>query len=92
MMPATDLADLADRRLRLARCAALVAALSLAAAPGGAQRDLAIADFFALPELSSPQVSRPAHVRYAFASNPQATLYNQEGLPAVPFRTDREKK
>lgn len=41
--------------------------------------------------VSSKQVTRPTAVRYAFASNPQATLYNREGLPAVPFRTDAAK-
>lgn len=34
-------------------------------------------------------VSRPIAVRYAWADNPEdANLYNQEGLPASPFRTD----
>jgi sialate O-acetylesterase len=28
-------------------------------------------------------------VRYAWADNPDANLYNKEGLPAVPFRTDK---
>ena len=41
--------------------------------------------------VSSKAVPSPMFVRYAFASNPQATLYNQEGLPALPFRTDRKK-
>jgi sialate O-acetylesterase len=27
-------------------------------------------------------------VRYAWQSNPIATLFNGAGLPAVPFRTD----
>jgi sialate O-acetylesterase len=27
-------------------------------------------------------------VRYAWANNPVANLYNSAGLPAVPFRTD----
>jgi len=31
----------------------------------------------------------PAYVRYAWADNPEfANLYNKEGLPASPFRTD----
>ncbi|MHB9029022.1 MAG: sialate O-acetylesterase [Candidatus Latescibacterota bacterium] len=30
----------------------------------------------------------PAAVRYAWADNPECTLYNREGLPALPFRTD----
>jgi sialate O-acetylesterase len=37
----------------------------------------------------SPDVSRPVAVRYAWANNPdRANLYNGEGLPAGPFRTD----
>jgi sialate O-acetylesterase len=27
-------------------------------------------------------------VRYAWDTNPVCNLYNQSGLPAVPFRTD----
>jgi sialate O-acetylesterase len=39
--------------------------------------------------VESGQVKEPAAVRYAWAENPQGcNLYNQEGLPAVPFRTD----
>jgi sialate O-acetylesterase len=34
----------------------------------------------------SKQVAQPVSVRYGWASNPQGTLYNREGLPAVPFR------
>ncbi|GAF04042.1 sialate O-acetylesterase [Saccharicrinis fermentans] len=35
------------------------------------------------------QISKPRAVRYAWADNPaNANLYNKEGLPAVPFRTD----
>lgn len=34
------------------------------------------------------KVATPVAVRYAWATNPDATLYNVEGLPAVPFRTD----
>jgi sialate O-acetylesterase len=36
----------------------------------------------------SDKVQRPAAVRYAWANNPVCNLYNQAGLPAVPFRTD----
>ena len=37
----------------------------------------------------SDQVTKPVAVRYAWADNPDdANLYNQEGLPATPFRTD----
>jgi sialate O-acetylesterase len=38
--------------------------------------------------VSSPSVPDPQDVRYAWQSNPLATLYNGAGLPAVPFRTD----
>jgi len=38
--------------------------------------------------VSSPEVSEPAAVRYAWASNPKFNLYNKAGLPASPFRTD----
>jgi sialate O-acetylesterase len=37
--------------------------------------------------LSAPQVSQPVAVRYAWDVNPICNLYNQAGLPAVPFRT-----
>ena len=37
----------------------------------------------------SKKVSNPVAVRYAWADNPKgANLYNKEGLPASPFRTD----
>ncbi len=38
--------------------------------------------------VSSPSVPKPKEVRYAWQSNPAATLFNGAGLPAVPFRTD----
>lgn len=38
--------------------------------------------------VSSSRVAEPVAVRYAWANNPNATLYNAEGLPASPFRTD----
>lgn len=38
--------------------------------------------------VSSEQVAQPAAVRYAWADNPKCNLYNKEGLPASPFRTD----
>ena len=38
---------------------------------------------------SSPDVPKPVAVRYAWAINPDgANLYNRDGLPASPFRTD----
>jgi sialate O-acetylesterase len=39
--------------------------------------------------VSSPEVKEPVAVRYAFSMNPDgANLFNREGLPASPFRTD----
>jgi len=39
--------------------------------------------------VSSPEVSKPVAVRYAYSMNPAgANLYNEEGMPASPFRTD----
>jgi sialate O-acetylesterase len=38
--------------------------------------------------VSASAVPNPKAVRYAWQSNPEATLYNKAGLPAVPFRTD----
>jgi len=39
-------------------------------------------------ELTCKNVNKPVAVRYAWANNPATNLYNKEGLPAVPFRTD----
>lgn len=42
--------------------------------------------------VSSDKVKSPVAVRYAWADNPiKANLYNKEGLPASPFRTDAWK-
>ena len=38
--------------------------------------------------VSSSEVPNPKEVRYAWQSNPAATLFNGAGLPAAPFRTD----
>jgi sialate O-acetylesterase len=39
--------------------------------------------------VSSKEIPNPVAVRYAWADNPQgANLYNKDGLPATPFRTD----
>ena len=39
--------------------------------------------------LECDEVKKPLAVRYAWADNPDdANLYNREGLPASPFRTD----
>jgi len=38
--------------------------------------------------VSSPSVAKPVAVRYGWASTPDVNLFNKEGLPATPFRTD----
>ncbi|MBI5549086.1 MAG: hypothetical protein HY901_34815, partial [Deltaproteobacteria bacterium] len=38
--------------------------------------------------VSSAQVANPVAVRYGWADNPPCNLYNREGFPASPFRTD----
>ena len=37
--------------------------------------------------LQSRSVMKPVHVRYAFSNAPVTNLTNQEGFPALPFRT-----
>jgi len=39
--------------------------------------------------LSNPAVAKPVAARYGWASTPDVNLFNKEGLPATPFRTDR---
>ena len=36
----------------------------------------------------SDAVAKPIAVRYAFERNPECNLYNKDGLPASPFRSD----
>jgi sialate O-acetylesterase len=39
--------------------------------------------------VQSDQVEQPVAVRYAWSTNPGSLdLYNEQGLPAAPFRTD----
>jgi len=38
--------------------------------------------------VSSPEVDAPIAVRYAWADSPECNLFNRDGLPASPFRTD----
>ena len=40
--------------------------------------------------VSNQAVAEPVAVRYSWAMNPIGNLYNKEGLPASPFRTDPE--
>ncbi len=39
-------------------------------------------------EVSAEGVSDPVAVRYGWADNPVANLYDRAGLPVTPFRTD----
>lgn len=41
--------------------------------------------------VSNPRVENPTAVRYAWASYPLCNLFNNEGMPASPFRTDVDK-
>lgn len=38
--------------------------------------------------LTNAAVAKPVIVRYAWADNPECSLYNKADLPAVPFRSD----
>jgi sialate O-acetylesterase len=38
--------------------------------------------------VSSPDVPKPVAVRYAWGDSPRCNLFNKDGLPASPFRTD----
>lgn len=38
--------------------------------------------------VSADEIANPVAVRYNWADNPPGNLYNKEGLPASPFRTD----
>ncbi|MFZ5987177.1 MAG: sialate O-acetylesterase [Bacillota bacterium] len=40
--------------------------------------------------LSAATVTEPVAVRYSWSDNPIGNLYNKEGIPASPFRTDRD--
>lgn len=39
----------------------------------------------------SEKIANPVAVRYSWANNPDVNLFNEEGLPAAPFRTDSWK-
>lgn len=39
--------------------------------------------------VTCPKVLKPVAVRYAWGNNPICNLYNEAGLPASPFRTDK---
>lgn len=40
--------------------------------------------------VSAPGVTSPSIVYYGWANNPVCNLFNKEGLPAIPFRTETE--
>jgi len=67
----------------------------------GAEEEIPKADFpeirlFTVPkkialspqEDTRPTVAKPVSVRYAWGDSPPCNLFNKEGLPASPFRTD----
>jgi sialate O-acetylesterase len=41
--------------------------------------------------VDSPGVAQPVAVRYDWSNTPDGNLFNEEGLPTVPFRTDRRQ-
>ncbi len=38
--------------------------------------------------VTCPKVTEPVSLRYGWASNPDCNLYNKDGIPASPFRSD----
>ena len=42
--------------------------------------------------VATPEVIKPMAVRYGWSNNPPTSLYNNENLPASPFRTDEWTK
>jgi sialate O-acetylesterase len=42
--------------------------------------------------VSSDEIAEPLFIRYNWANNPIGNLFNREGLPAAPFRTDRDRR
>ena len=42
--------------------------------------------------VTSPKITQPKAVRYAWSGNPQCSLYNGAGLPAFPFDTSKKPK
>ena len=60
----------------------------------GADKNFVAADAVIKGEIvivSNPAVAEPVYVRYAWSNAPlEANLFNREGLPAAPFRTDKD--
>ena len=42
--------------------------------------------------VSHPDIKKPTAVRFGWANFPVVNLWNKDGLPASPFRTDEPKK
>ena len=42
--------------------------------------------------VSSPAVTNPVNVRFAWREDAQPNFFNKDGLPAIPFRTDHPLK
>jgi sialate O-acetylesterase len=42
-------------------------------------------------EVHSPQIPQPTAVRFGWADGPVVNLWNKDGLPASPFRTDQPR-
>jgi sialate O-acetylesterase len=41
-------------------------------------------------EVTANEITSPLYIRYGWADNPDCNLFNKEGLPASPFRTDKK--
>ncbi len=39
--------------------------------------------------VTSDKITNPVTVRYSWSNNPDVNLFNSEGMPAAPFRTDK---
>ena len=56
--------------------------------PASKTENLFFTAFIAM--IVAEKIKKPLYVRYAWADNPiNANLYNQEGLPASPFTTEK---
>jgi sialate O-acetylesterase len=42
--------------------------------------------------VSCATIQQPTAVRYDWSDTPDGNLYNKEGLPAIPFRTDSSRR
>ena len=42
--------------------------------------------------VSSPSIEKPVAVRYGWTNTPDVNLFNKDGFPATPFRTDLRRR